>query len=43
MICQVCDFMKSISTWDGAFLEMSFELQLIKSSNLANDGYKQGQ
>ena len=41
-------FAKPVTSWrplvhETAFLEISFELQLIKSSNLANDGYKQGQ
>ena len=29
MIYQICDVMMSISTWDGAFLNISFEPQLI--------------
>ena len=36
MIYQICDVMMSISTWDGVFWNISFEPQLIKSSNLAN-------
>ena len=36
MIYQICDVIMSISTKDGAFLNTSFELQLIKSPNLAN-------
>ena len=36
MIYQICDVMMSISTWDGGFLNMSFEPQLIKLPNLAN-------
>ena len=37
MIYQICDVMMSISTWDGAFLNISFEPHLIKSLNLAKD------
>ena len=29
MIYPICDVMMSISTWDGAFLNISFEPQLI--------------
>ena len=36
MIYKICDVMMNISTWDGAFLNIYFEPQLIKSPNLAN-------
>ena len=36
VIYQICDVMMSISTWDGGFLNISFEPQLFNPSNLAN-------
>ena len=34
MIYQICDVMMSINTWDGAFLNVSFEPQLNQVTKL---------